>query len=356
MKKIINVAFPWPKDDITKAWSGSAYQIKCQLEKDYDVNIIDTTLPPLGLRIVSFLVRLNLRGLAKLISLSWMSRIVNKKSIAGDLFTFDTIRYKKGNVYWYSDCSYSYLYKLSKEQPELFKYTNFSYSKLECKLLKKFQDAFFYKCKAIFVMGQHLKDHFDNEYDREIAQKVFAVGGGINFSSNAIQAIDKENSFIFVGKDFIRKSGDLVINAFNELNKEKKDIVLYIIGPSQKPENCDNENIKFLGELPFSETKKYFEKSKVFVMPSRFEAYGLVFLEALCCGCVLIAQDNFEMHYFVNKNNGLFTKLTVDDLKLQMKTAIEDQNMQHYVVEQNQFYCKSFSWDAVYNRMKQGMN
>lgn len=349
-KKVMNIAFPWPKDDITKAWSGSAYQILCQLEKDYRVNIIDTTLP-LGLkRMVNFVGKMGFRGLAKILSIHWMTKNVNKKMVPGDLVTFDPIINKTGKTYWYSDSCFRYLYQLASSDPEAFAYTNFSYTKADLFILSVFQDRFFLKCEKLFVMGKYLKVFFDTNYEKEVNEKVVYVGGGINIpDTESHLSIEKENSFLFVGKDFIRKGGDLVISAFEIVRKKLPYTKLYIIGPNVQPK--EENGICYLGQLSFQETKKYFERSKVFVMPSRFEAYGLVFLEALASGCIIIGQNKFEMSNFITEKNGYFCRLSSQDIAEKMIKAMENEMLSNEIQNNRNMIKKDNSWDAVYKRM-----
>lgn len=75
--------------------------------------------------------------------------------------------------------------------------------------------------------------------------KITHVGRGLNISSDKKSG----NKFLFVGKDFDRKVGDLVYKAFLELEKEESDIELYIIDPKKLPFEFSSERVHFLGEI-----------------------------------------------------------------------------------------------------------
>ena len=54
-------------------------------------------------------------------------------------------------------------------------------------------------------------------------------------------------------------------------------------------------NIYLLGRIPRNEVLKLMEESDVFVMISKDETFGLVYLEAMSKGCIVIASKNEGM-------------------------------------------------------------
>lgn len=91
----------------------------------------------------------------------------------------------------------------------------------------------------------------------------------------------------------------------------------------------------------------------IFCMPSYFEAYGLVFVEALTFGLPCIGRDCYEMPYFIDEGNtGLL--LRHDDpheLATLMLTLLHDPAYQHRVSSLRPHYLQEYSWDAVAERM-----
>ncbi len=87
----------------------------------------------------------------------------------------------------------------------------------------------------------------------------------------------------------------VLLKAFVKLNR--KDAELLIAGdvrpankiPMQQLQQ-KHKNIKFLGELPYAEMKKYYHSADIFVFPSLWlEAYGRGWAEAACTGKPIIA-------------------------------------------------------------------
>ncbi len=120
----------------------------------------------------------------------------------------------------------------------------------------------------------------------------------IFFNSNPYNLRKKE--LIFVGRLVSEKGADILLSAIRIL-KEKKSIVnLTIVGDGPEINNlktqASHENIEnqvtFLGKLTGKELAKELNKHIVQVIPSNYvEAFGIVALEGIACGCAIIASN-----------------------------------------------------------------
>jgi glycosyltransferase involved in cell wall biosynthesis len=66
------------------------------------------------------------------------------------------------------------------------------------------------------------------------------------------------------------------------------------------------ENILLIGKKNKSEIVELLQNAHMFVLPSRAETFGVVYLEALACGLPIIATDCGVPPEIVTKENGLF--------------------------------------------------
>jgi len=112
----------------------------------------------------------------------------------------------------------------------------------------------------------------------------------------------KENNLINIGRlEEVKGQLDL-IEIVKEIKKEIKDIKLYLIGDGtlrnlieQKiKEYSLEDNVLLTGFLSPKEMEPYLTKSKLFVMTSYTESFGLVLIEAMSYGIPCIAFDNAD--------------------------------------------------------------
>ena len=101
---------------------------------------------------------------------------------------------------------------------------------------------------------------------------------------------------LFVGRDFVRKAGDVVVDAVEMLRAEGEDVRLTVVGPDEWPlPGPVPEGVDFRGRVPRGQLGEVFAAADLFVMPSRFEAYGIAFVEALSAGVPCIGRDACAM-------------------------------------------------------------
>lgn len=261
------------------------------------------------------------------------------------------------DMYIFMDCSVNYTYRCHTNNVEFSQYMPFSRTRKYSLLSVRDKRArlFYQKCKGIFTMGQWLADDLINCVGIT-SDKVHCVGGGTNVSEKLIDVTSKcGNKFLFVGRDFERKNGPLVVEAFQRLNnKYKGKFELYIAGPLKWPLSIDvPEKVHFLGLKSTEDLSEYYNLCDVFVMPSQFEAYGIVFAEALIYGLPVIARDAFSMRDFVTPGvNGYLMKTnSAQELAGLMETAILNHGMRKRVIDDRDKYIAQYSWKTVADRI-----
>lgn len=110
--------------------------------------------------------------------------------------------------------------------------------------------------------------------------------------------------FIYVGQMIERKYPICVIEALYRVYEDKPYHLNYIgkheiVYPEVKRFVDDkklNDKVDFVGQVPRDEIIHYYNQAECFVMISRDEVFGLVYLEAMARGCITIASRNEGMH------------------------------------------------------------
>ena len=171
-----------------------------------------------------------------------------------------------------------------------------------------------------------------------------------NFSINSLSVIPnvipdyfkhdaaiKENgncfSFISVGNLIESKCFGLLIDAFDKVYRENKNVRLTIVGKGplegglkkKVNERGLSECISFTGAVPNRKLADLYNKADCFVLPSRFETFGVVYAEALCTGTPIISTKNGGIDDIYEDGCGYLVEVdNEDELEDAMKRIMFD--------------------------------
>lgn len=141
---------------------------------------------------------------------------------------------------------------------------------------------------------------------------------------------------ISIGRYAYEKGNDLLLQAWSIVEKECEDWCLDIYGMGdQQPYHCmidefgiDKQRCHLHGSL--SDVKEEYLKSSLFVLPSRFEGFGLVIIEAMACGLPVISFDceNGPRNIISHGSDGILVKaFDVEEYAQQMIRLINDADL-----------------------------
>jgi glycosyltransferase involved in cell wall biosynthesis len=190
--------------------------------------------------------------------------------------------------------------------------------------------------------------------------RVVVVGAGINVPVQPPAAYvprqpDHEYRVLFVGRDFLRKAGDVVVDAMERLLRRGVRARLVVAGPSTWPLDGPMPSwVTFVGDAPFNVVRDEMARADLFCMPSRFEAFGIVFSEALATGVPVIGRDAFAMPEFIEPGvNGYLLPEDGDAPALAdlIERTLGDEAMRRRVIERAPAVAAHASWDRVADDM-----
>ncbi|MDP6683410.1 MAG: glycosyltransferase [Desulfobacterales bacterium] len=123
--------------------------------------------------------------------------------------------------------------------------------------------------------------------------------------------------FLSVGRLDKNKSHSDLLFAFEKKFKNHDNIQLQIVGEGPLMDYLQDlskklkidKQVKFLGYLDRSEVLREMDDCNVFVLPSHYETFGLVLVEALSRGKTIVATACGGPECIVNKDNGLLVPI-----------------------------------------------
>ena len=269
--------------------------------------------------------------------------------------------------YLYQDLSISAILWLQREDPVGYRYCEYDQvpqKTLERRAARQLEQ--YRQSEGVFTMSRWLSEFLIRECGLP-REKVHAVGGGINVDAAGIRPGSKEGRrILFVGRNFVRKGGPLVVQAFTILRKKYLwSAELYLAGAKEsdirdalrerqiRVEEVDWQKIHLLGDLGSEKLTDYYNLCDVFCMPSYFEAYGLVFAEALTYGLPCIGRDKFAMSEFIEDGctGRLISGEDAEELALDLWEVLQDPKYREEVERRREWYLREYSWDKVAQRI-----
>jgi glycosyltransferase involved in cell wall biosynthesis len=187
-----------------------------------------------------------------------------------------------------------------------------------------------FKCPTISVSVM-TANRFRTSFKKPITT-VIPVGIDISRMRSIPPSTD-ESDIIFVGRLIKEKNGALLVRAFYSLSTQYKNIRLVIIGDGPEREVITalihdfslNDQVSLRGFTDeHDDLIARLKSSKVFVLPSTREGFGISALEALACGIPVVTIDHpaNAIRDLITKSNGFLCPLSVEDLAKTMGLAL----------------------------------
>jgi len=186
-----------------------------------------------------------------------------------------------------------------------------------------------------------------------------------NLNEQAVQRVKSiynlpEDYFLYVGSIKPHKNLKAVIKAFNILLKEYPDKRLVIAGIKLEQLNEDKEilnlydenNMIITGFIKDSDLFPIYNIAECLIFPSKYEGFGLPPLEAMICGCPVIASNSSSIPEACGDAALYFDPFKVDELVEKMKLIINDKNLRSELINQGYKNIERFSWKIFAENLK----
>jgi glycosyltransferase involved in cell wall biosynthesis len=189
------------------------------------------------------------------------------------------------------------------------------------------------------------------------SEKSVVIPNGIDFQEiTNIESNNEKSDVIYAGRLIKEKNIDLLIKTISILKEQKQEVKCIIIGDGpQKFELI--ELVKKLGlqnNVIFKEFLddhhdlfRYIKSSRVFVLPSTREGFGIVVIEANACGIPVVVVEspmNAAVDLVKDGVNGFIASTNDEDLALKIiKGMKQKQQMSEKCLE----FAMEYDWDQI---------
>lgn len=157
--------------------------------------------------------------------------------------------------------------------------------------------------------------------------------------------------FLYVGnrggyKNFLR-----FLLAFSHIASNCKDAILCIVGcPFNRTEvDCITaldlaDRVEYMGHISDSHLAKLYRCALAFVYPSLYEGFGIPPLEAMACGCVVVASDCSSIPEVVGEAGIMFNPYSVDELADILQSLYNNRIQRERLIANGRARAQSFTW------------
>lgn len=195
-------------------------------------------------------------------------------------------------------------------------------------------------------------------------ERIAVASMGVDFSQRfqAPAHITREpRRLIFVGRLVKAKGVHVLLDAFTRLRREFPDATLEIIGSGPQDAALRDQAtaaghasaVVFSGALPQEALPARYARAAIAVVPSLAEGFGLVVLEALGCGCAVVASDLPALRALIadGYSGRLFPPGNPEALAEALLALMRDPaRVREYAARGLEHAARNYHWDAVTGR------
>jgi UDP-glucose:(heptosyl)LPS alpha-1,3-glucosyltransferase len=164
---------------------------------------------------------------------------------------------------------------------------------------------------------------------------------------------------LFVGADWDRKGLDIAIDGVALASKECDDLELWVVGSGDQSRFTDRAamagiptRVKFFGW--HADPSTFYKASDIFVLPSQYEAYPLVALEAAACSLPVVATAvNGVVELLGDGQAGLIVERDRGDLARALAALAVSADLRRSLGAEARKRVQSRGWDQVADRLGQ---
>lgn len=189
--------------------------------------------------------------------------------------------------------------------------------------------------------------------------KCLVISNGVPAHLAQKGKVRKRKQILFLGRIEVDQKGlDLLIQAFERfVRKSSVSYQLVIVGSGLQTEikklqslidkSGVQKQIVIKRRTVGKEKEQLLQQSTCLVLPSRFETYGLVALEAMALGTPVICFDIEGLRWTPNGSVLKAKAFDVPSLAQMIEKIIGSRSLQESLREQGKAYAQHFSWDSI---------
>lgn len=212
---------------------------------------------------------------------------------------------------------------------DIVKHTGISSSKIDVVYLAVSNE--FKKIEKSSILGSIRQKY-------NLPERFVLYVGDVTWNKNLprlIQAVKKVNiPLVMVGSALVNEDVDLN----NPWNKDFARVLELV---------KEDKNITRLGFVPGEDLVLLYNMATVFVMPSIYEGFGLPILEAMSCGCPVVASKGGSLAEVVGTAGKYIDPYDIDSIAKGISEVLNSPSLRKELSQKGLHQSKKFSWEMT---------
>jgi len=242
----------------------------------------------------------------------------------------------------------------------LFQYRRFG--KISKRLLAPLEKWTYQIADRILSVSSYVKKNLISDYQIP-SFKFLLIPNGVNsdtFHPVSHDFQDKK-TILYVGRLYKGKGLEYLIDAVERLVPDHPSVCLWVAGQGVYikkikafiQDRLIRQHIIFLGWKDSDALNQLYNKATVYVMPSIVEGFGMTLLEAMACGCPVIATDSGGAVDIIRHNdNGLLVSYgNTAQMAASIGSLITNETRKQRLIQNGLATIQNFKWDVIANKL-----
>ena len=222
------------------------------------------------------------------------------------------------------------------------------YLKPLAKFLHKPEKYMVRNADRVIAVSEHTRKEALDQYKPD-PERITAINNGVDIEKFSSE-YEFDNKILFVGHMVSRKGPDILLDAFSKLEDEDLELVYVGDGRMKKElqEKVEKKNlgtrVSFKSGVSDEELRELYSES-ILVLPSAYEGFGMVYVEAMASRAPVIATKDTAIESLIDDGeNGFLCERDSETIADTLEELIEDKELIAEISENARANAENFDW------------
>ncbi|MGH9510684.1 MAG: glycosyltransferase family 4 protein [Terriglobales bacterium] len=204
------------------------------------------------------------------------------------------------------------------------------------------------RCDFLFSNSQAVKRSLQAEYG--LSSEVVETGVDTDYFSPApVRERNLRPRVLFAGSLRPFKQPHVLLEAASRFPQADFAIAgdgIMAAELRDKVQSQNLANVRLLGLLPAEGLRREYQRSDIFLFPSKWEGSPKVILEAAACGLPVIARRDYDPETVINGQTGYVVGCD-DELFVRLRELLENEDLRKTLGAAGRLHSAKFNWDLI---------